>query len=220
MQRFLDGRPVQARPVPAWEHAGKWAKRRPVHAALAVVLGALVLAVLGGLGWARVREKRHQDELRMADDRSRLIETEARDQRAVADRQRLSPATGRKPVEARGLLVEREEYDPAMSILETLRPPEGLPDSRGFAWHYLHRLVRPARTMLPRPSGEGQSRRLSAPTAARSPWRMRRTTPSLMDRDTGALRELPAKHKLPVCHRLVFSPDGRSLASLSHGGSA
>ena len=38
-----------------------------------------------------------------------------------------------------------------------------------------------------------------------------------MDRATGALRELPGKHKLPVCTRLVFSSDGRSLASLSHG---
>jgi eukaryotic-like serine/threonine-protein kinase len=39
LQRFLAGRPIQARPVRAWERALKWARRRPaVAAALAVVV--------------------------------------------------------------------------------------------------------------------------------------------------------------------------------------
>ena len=211
LQRFLDGRPVQARPVPAWEHAAKWAKRRPVHAALAVVVVAGVLAILGGLEWARVREKRHQDELRMADNRSLLFETEARDQRALFHQQLTA-----NQVRLAGMLVEREEYGPAMSILETLRPPENLPDSRGFAWHYLHRLARPRVTMLPPLPARARAvayardgRTIALADEANNTF--------LMDRDTGALRELPAKHKLPLCQRLVFSPDGRTLASLSHG---
>ena len=38
----------------------------------------------------------------------------------------------------------------------------------------------------------------------------------LIDRDTGALRELHSRHKFPLCVRLLFSSDGRTLASLSH----
>src|SRR5262249_55182972 len=49
LRRFLDGRPVAARPVSAWERALKWARRRPAQAALAA---ALVLAVLGGVASA------------------------------------------------------------------------------------------------------------------------------------------------------------------------
>ena len=45
LRRFLDGRPVHARPVPAWQRALRWARRQPVLAALIV---AVVLAAAGG----------------------------------------------------------------------------------------------------------------------------------------------------------------------------
>ena len=48
LQRYLDGRPVLARPVSSWERALKWARRRPAQAALAAALLAVVLA--GGAG--------------------------------------------------------------------------------------------------------------------------------------------------------------------------
>jgi serine/threonine protein kinase/WD40 repeat protein len=46
LQRFLDGRPIEARPVPLWERVWKWAKRRPAAAALVVVLHAAAAALL------------------------------------------------------------------------------------------------------------------------------------------------------------------------------
>ncbi len=44
LQRWLDGRPIMARPVPVWERAAKWVRRRP---ALATAVAAGLLAVLG-----------------------------------------------------------------------------------------------------------------------------------------------------------------------------
>ena len=49
LQRFLDGRPILVRPAGPGERLVKWAKRRPVVAAL---LAVSVLAVLAGLGVA------------------------------------------------------------------------------------------------------------------------------------------------------------------------
>jgi tetratricopeptide (TPR) repeat protein len=56
--RYRAGRPIIARPTPAWEHAVKWARRRPLYAA------ALVCALAAGAGLAAAvaysdrREKR------------------------------------------------------------------------------------------------------------------------------------------------------------------
>jgi tetratricopeptide (TPR) repeat protein len=49
LRRLLDGQPIRARAVPAWERGYKWARRRPAQAALGVAVG---LAVLGGAGTA------------------------------------------------------------------------------------------------------------------------------------------------------------------------
>jgi lipoprotein NlpI len=50
VQRWLDGRPIHARPVPAWERLWKWARRRPELAGLALaVVVALVGLAVGGV---------------------------------------------------------------------------------------------------------------------------------------------------------------------------
>src|SRR5262249_29876287 len=45
LRRFVNGEPIRARPTPAWERLGKWARGKPAQAAL---IAALALAVLGG----------------------------------------------------------------------------------------------------------------------------------------------------------------------------
>jgi serine/threonine protein kinase/tetratricopeptide (TPR) repeat protein len=47
LRRFLDGKPVRARPVGAWERGLKWARRRPAWAALVAVSALAVLALVG-----------------------------------------------------------------------------------------------------------------------------------------------------------------------------
>jgi tetratricopeptide (TPR) repeat protein len=52
LRRFLNGEPIQARPVRWWERAVKWARRRPTAAALAVVSTLAALALLIGGWWS------------------------------------------------------------------------------------------------------------------------------------------------------------------------
>ncbi len=55
LQRFLDGRPIQARPAGPVERLGKWARRRPAVAALLAVSGLALLAGLGLAAWYQVQ---------------------------------------------------------------------------------------------------------------------------------------------------------------------
>ncbi len=48
LDRFLHGRPILARPIPAWDRLAKWARRRPGSAAAAAGLFILTFLLLGG----------------------------------------------------------------------------------------------------------------------------------------------------------------------------
>src|SRR5262249_10181502 len=51
LQRFLEGRPIQARPVGSLERAAKWARRRPAAAALLALALLLVCGAVGAAFW-------------------------------------------------------------------------------------------------------------------------------------------------------------------------
>jgi serine/threonine-protein kinase len=53
--RWLAGEPVRARPVPAWERLGKWARRRPAAAAFAACAAAALVAAVAGVAWHSAR---------------------------------------------------------------------------------------------------------------------------------------------------------------------
>jgi len=48
LRRYLDGRPIEARPAGPFRRAAKWARRRPAWASLIVVVAAAVVAVVAG----------------------------------------------------------------------------------------------------------------------------------------------------------------------------
>jgi serine/threonine-protein kinase len=98
LHRFLDGKPVLARPVGQFERAVKWARRRPTLALLlAVLLVALATAVVSGLVlWQQAS--------------ARQAEEKARRERA---RELLEAAIQRAYASARG-----ERWDDAKRILE------------------------------------------------------------------------------------------------------
>ncbi len=78
LRRFLDGRPIQARPASPWERAAKWARRRPAQAALAVLLALLAVGLpVGGL-WYAGHERQRAAEADAQRDRAQKAEREAR----------------------------------------------------------------------------------------------------------------------------------------------
>jgi tetratricopeptide (TPR) repeat protein len=74
LRRFLDDRPVLARPTPAWERAVKWARRSPAKATATTALVALVGAALAVL-YANLHIARQEAELRQG----KLAERDRRD---------------------------------------------------------------------------------------------------------------------------------------------
>jgi tetratricopeptide (TPR) repeat protein len=67
LRAFLDGRPIQARPVGAVEKAWRWAKRNPKVAGLtAAVAGLVLLLGIGGVTAAVVFDRQKQEAVELA----------------------------------------------------------------------------------------------------------------------------------------------------------
>src|SRR5262249_4490976 len=49
LRRFLNAEPIRARPTPIWERVGKWARRKPVVAALGCVTLLALLAFVSSI---------------------------------------------------------------------------------------------------------------------------------------------------------------------------
>ncbi|HBI42807.1 MAG TPA: hypothetical protein DDY78_08105, partial [Planctomycetales bacterium] len=75
LRRFRKGEPILARPTPAWERAWKWARRRPLAAALVGVsiLFALSLAV-GGVAFGKYEQLQVAEKGRLMDNEKRAHE--------------------------------------------------------------------------------------------------------------------------------------------------
>lgn len=68
LHRFLEGRPVTARPVSGPERLRRWARRNPLPAGLTALLGLAVavgLATGFGLWWSAKRHSRHEEAARL-----------------------------------------------------------------------------------------------------------------------------------------------------------
>jgi WD40 repeat protein len=205
--RFLDGRPIRARRSSPWERLGKCARRRPVHAALAGVTGVLLLAGAGGLEWARARERRNDDVLREALDRSRRSEAGERQQHEQVVRHQTA-----NQLKLAGSLIDRGDLASARSIVDALAQDPRGPDSPGFARSYVARLCEPRVAMLPplpdtvwSVACSSDGRTVALADRARDIF--------LVDRVTGESRALRGNDHRFGNPEMVFSPDGRRLAS-------
>jgi len=152
LQRFVDGKPVQARPVAAWVRAGKWARRRPVHATLAVVIVLAMASIVGVLLWRGAWLRRHNQDLRetvaRAERDMQLAERAAQQARIEIARGEEREQFGRRYGLATQVKLLYETFESgnvtlAGKMLDALRPAPGMPEPRGFAWGYIRQLFRP-----------------------------------------------------------------------------
>jgi hypothetical protein len=112
LQRWLDGVPIQARPVRLRERLWKWARRKPDLAVLVLLLVGAALLSAGVVGWQSYTE---------ASDRRRLIEL-------VED-----PKDYRETI----FKASVSDRDTAVQLLDGCKP-----GMRGLEWHFLQDIYR------------------------------------------------------------------------------
>jgi WD40 repeat protein/predicted Ser/Thr protein kinase len=192
--RFLDRKPILARPVGRPEKAWRWCRRNPVPAALLALVALVFLAGFAGIAWEVQR---------------------AREARDVAQR-RLYAAQMNQAFRA----WEVGSVNVARALLDSQRPQHGSVDLRGVDWRWLWFLCQSdAKSELPtqgewqlyaaEPSPDG--RRL-----ATAGWGK---DIIIYDLESGGKLQTLTGHtrQLMGFHSLAFSPDGRRLVSASGG---
>ena len=206
LNRWIEGRPIVARPASKVERAVKWVRRRPEIAALCALV--VIVAVLGiaGIIWnwraaitAREAAITASDEAITARDEAIRSEDYARHVAYAADLN----------------LAERDWQDANIAQvrlrLDETRPPGGKSDLRGFEWYYLDALTR-----LEGRSLTGHSRFVNGVDYSRDGHHIASAsddrTIRLWDSDTGrAIRTMNADEYVKA---IAFHPSGTRLASV------
>ncbi len=194
LNRWLDGRPIVARPASRVERAVKWVRRRKLLAALfaAAVIGSML--GVAGLAWGWTAALAARDDARAGEDAARRF--------AYAASINLADRDWR---DAHVTQVLRD--------LDETKPPQGKPDLRGFEWYYFDHLCHAQERVLKgddnfSPAAYSPDGKLLAGAA----WD---GTITLWDAATGRLvRRMKAD--TPV-RAVAFHPDGKTLASGDNG---
>jgi WD40 repeat protein/serine/threonine protein kinase len=129
LQRFLEQRPIVARPLGRIGRTWRWYRRSPAVAGLltAVVLLSLMVGATGVLFGYRESEHRRQSD---------AAAEEARWQQYISDMHSAMAA------------YEQSNVGRALALLERHRPGPGEPDLRGFEWNHLWRRCHDDRLQL------------------------------------------------------------------------
>ncbi len=119
--RFLDRKPILARPVSRPEKVWRWCRRNPVPAALTALMTLVFLAGFAGVTWQGHRARQ-----------------------AAADAQRLGHVAQGRLYAAQMKLAhaafQEGKLGGALALLRAQQPAPGEPDFRGFDWRYLYGL--------------------------------------------------------------------------------
>ena len=135
--RFLEGKPVLARPVGRLAKAWRWCRRNPVRAGFIAALVAVFALGAGGVLWQWKRAERNARE-------------EAR------QRLRAEHAAYAADMKAAQVELQKENSSQALALLRRYRPQSGKEDLRTVEWRYLWQQCRSEELLsLPHPEAVG-----------------------------------------------------------------
>jgi WD40 repeat protein/serine/threonine protein kinase len=218
LERFLEGRPVLASPVPAWERGWKWARRHPALAALATATTLAVLAGASGLIWHEsllrsVNEKLRgsNEQLEKVNEQLRLAGVEKDKSSALVSRQlAIHQIFGAQQA------LDAKNFDLAHRQLDAAEGSLGNFATQGFACSFLRKSFRDRLQLLAGHGGVVDSI-VAAPDGRTLASTDDRRELRLWDLDTGR-SHLLEPHSSRSYDWLIFSPDGRTLASIEDIG--
>lgn len=160
LRRFLDGKPIQARPVSTWGRAAKWARRHPALALFGTiaVMATVSLIVVLSISYARVHDaveqkEREAEAARQAkgqEEAQRMVaealaqENEQARRAAVRQAEQLSEQAERTLRAAYALqlvqVTAMAERNPKRALTLLDDPVRCPPELRDFTWAYLRHL--------------------------------------------------------------------------------
>ncbi len=205
LSRFLDNRPIQARPVSVPEWCWRWCRREPVKAGLVV---ALVIALVAGMAGVAMQWRRAEEKAR--------AESSAR---ALAEQQRgkaLDNVYFSRIAQAR-LEWRLNNIGGMKQLLDKCDPGR-----RGWEWHYLRNIISQSELLsLEIPDATFVSSTVFSPDgrrfacAAYNPYDTKfESRPSIVDVWDVATEQRLQSFAGPLdTFRLSFRPDGQHLAA-------
>jgi eukaryotic-like serine/threonine-protein kinase len=134
LQRFLEGRPIQARRIGWASRAVKGVKRRPRAAAVGALISVLLFSLLGVLLWIGNRESVYNADLNKAQQALEQHKNREEEQDWLARNQEYVAQ-----IRTAALLKNEGELAKVRDVLLAQKPAPDQQDVRGFEWQYLWR---------------------------------------------------------------------------------